>query len=322
MPNLTGKVCLVTGASRGIGRGIALQLLTNGATVYITGRKRDTLLQVREEAEKRSGTGVCIPVECDHSDDEAVKEVFNKIEKEQQGRLDLLVNNAYAAVHYIIDHSDKNFWEQPENGWDIINNVGLRNHFLCAIHASKIMVPNRSGLIVNISSIGGVAYFQTAAYGVGKCAKDRMARDCSYELERYNVAFVSLWPGPVKTEIISETIGKKDKAIDKQLKYIFDNGESTEFAGKAISYLLLDPEIMKRTGKVLSTTDLSDEFNFNDIDGSQPVSMRSFQMLFANAGMAWLGNLCPRWMKIPLSLLCYLAGKQKPRLDRKLLKKE
>lgn len=319
MPNLNGKVCLVTGASRGVGRGVALQLLTNGATVYITGRKEETLAEVRKEAEARGGTGVCIPVECDHSNDQQVKEVFAKIDKEQKGKLDLLVNNAYAAVHYIINNSDKPFWEQPEEGWDVINNVGLRNHFHCAIHASKLMVPNRSGLIVNISSIGGSAYFQTAAYGVGKCGKDRMARDCAFELERYNVAFVSLWPGPVKTEIIQETIAtKEEKGVDNKLKWMFDHGETTEFAGKAISHLLLDAEVIKRTGQILSTTDLADEFNFRDVDGTNPVSMRSFEMLLSNAGLFWLASLCPRWLKIPFSVLRYLAAAKKPDLEKRM----
>jgi len=320
MPNLSGKVCLVTGASRGIGRGIALQLLTNGATVYITGRNKDTLLKVREEAEHRQGTGVCIPVECDHTNDESVKAVFERIGKEQQGRLDLLVNNAYAAVNYLIKNADTCFWEQSEEGWDIVNNVGLRNHFLCSMHAARLMVPNRSGLIVNISSVGGSTYFISAAYGVGKAAKDRMARDCAHELEKYNVAFVSLWPGPVRTEIIQESMGKGDRDIDAQLKWIFDNGESTEFAGKAISHLLLDKEIIKRTGQILLTTDLSDEFNFNDVDGKLPVSMRSIQMFLSQAGMAWLGYMCPRWLKIPFSVMRYFASAKKPNLKHKVAK--
>jgi len=318
MPDLQGKICLVTGASRGIGRGIAIQLIANGATVYITGRKKESLELVAQEAKERSLNGTCVPVECDHSDDESVKNVFKKIQSDHKGQFDLLVNNAYAAVNYILEQSNKPFWEQPENGWDVINNVGLRNHFLCAIHASKIMVPNRRGLIVNISSVGGVAYFQTAAYGIGKNGKDRMARDCGLELEKYNVAFVSLWPGPVKTETVMDMINKKGQDVNKQLKWMFNHGESTEFAGKAISHMLTDKEIIRRTGKIILTTDLAEEFGFHDIDGSHPVSMRSFEMGFANAGIMWIASLCPRWLKVPLSIFKMIAGAKTPDLNKTL----
>ncbi|XP_078486227.1 dehydrogenase/reductase SDR family member 1 [Ciona intestinalis] len=254
MPNLGGKICLVTGASRGIGRGIALQLITNGATCYITGRDIAKLEAVKAEAKHRGAEGKCIPVQCDHSKDEEIKKLFEQISNEQNGTLDLLVNNAYAAVNYIINNSDDTFWDQPENGWDEINNVGLRNHFMCAIHASRLMVQKRRGLIINISSVGGILYFQTPAYGVGKAAKDRMAKDCAMELEKYNVAYISLWP---------------------------------------------DKDIMNRSGQILLTTDLSSEFNFKDIDGSYPVSMRSFKTMFAGTGKLSLVPYIPGWLKIP-----------------------
>merc|ERR1711976_579844 len=126
---LEGRVCLVTGASRGIGKGIALQLGEAGATVYITGRSmknadgsRGTLLETAKEIEDRGGR--CIPVQCDHSKDEDVESLFRQISQEQDGRLDLLVNNAYAAVKAIMEYSGVKFWDQPLSMWDTVNNVG------------------------------------------------------------------------------------------------------------------------------------------------------------------------------------------------------
>uniref|UniRef100_A0A8W8JRX3 Dehydrogenase/reductase SDR family member 1 n=1 Tax=Magallana gigas TaxID=29159 RepID=A0A8W8JRX3_MAGGI len=211
--SLSGRVCIVTGASRGIGRGIALQLGEAGATVYITGRKlvdsqgdptAGTLKATASEVESRGGK--CIPVQCDHSKDEEIAALFEKVKTEQNGRLDILVNNAYAAVQAISEYMGKPFWEQPLSMWDTVNNVGLRNHYMCTVYAAKMMVPRKSGLIVNISSAGGLAYLFNVAYGIGKEACDRMAADCAVELRKHNVAHVSIWPGPVITEHVDDML--------------------------------------------------------------------------------------------------------------------
>ncbi|KAJ8303067.1 hypothetical protein KUTeg_019463, partial [Tegillarca granosa] len=178
---LAGKVCIVTGATRGIGKGIALQLGEAGATI-----------------ENRGGT--CIPVQCDHSKDEDIQKLFEKVKKEQNGQLDVLVNNAFAAVNTLAKYMGTPFWEQPWSIWDTMNNVGLRNHYMCAVEAAKLMVPNKRGLIINVSSRGGLRYVFNVCYGVGKEACDRMAADCAVELKEHNVTFVSLWPDAVKTE--------------------------------------------------------------------------------------------------------------------------
>jgi len=318
MASLDGRICLVTGASRGIGKGIAVQLLTYGATVYVTGRNETTLAAIGEEANSRSTTGVgkCIPVVCDHSNDESVKQIFNRIKEENNGRLDLLVNNAYSAVTFIMENATKNFWDQPENTWDEINLVGLRNHFQCSQHAAKLMVPRRHGLIINISSIGGVAYFQTAAYGVGKAGKDRMARDCAMELAPYNVCYLSLWPGLVKTELI--TANKSKLGEGARFDWMFKHGESTEFPGKAIVHLLADPKVMQKTGQIVFTTDLAAEYGFHDIDGSDPMSMRSVPMFLSIAKVPmFICQLFPQWLKISLNVWKFILSRAKPDMKTK-----
>lgn len=203
--NLAGRVCLVTGGSKGIGRGIALQLGKSGATVYVTGRSVNELESCCKEIDKAGGRG--IPLTVDHSQDDQVEKLFEKIKKEQQGKLDVLVNNAYAAVNYILKNNGVAFWENPPaESWDIVNNVGLRNHYLCTVYASRMMVPRKSGLIVNISSIGGLRYLFNVAYGAGKAANDKMAHDCAQELRKEGVTMVSLWPGPVRTEKITDSV--------------------------------------------------------------------------------------------------------------------
>ncbi|XP_047717538.1 dehydrogenase/reductase SDR family member 1 isoform X2 [Prionailurus viverrinus] len=165
---MKGQVCVVTGASRGIGRGIALQLCQAGATVYITGRHMDTLRATAEEAQSRGGQ--CVPVVCDSSQESEVQSLFEQVDREQQGRLDVLVNNAYAGVLAIINNTKKAFWESPASIWDDINNVGLRGHYLCSVYGARLMVPAGRGLIVVISSIGGLQYLFNVPYGVGKAA--------------------------------------------------------------------------------------------------------------------------------------------------------
>uniref|UniRef100_UPI00398F5394 dehydrogenase/reductase SDR family member 1-like n=1 Tax=Pristiophorus japonicus TaxID=55135 RepID=UPI00398F5394 len=212
---LIGKVCIVTGASRGIGKGIALQLGEAGATVYITGRNMDTLQAAAKEVEARGGS--CVPVVCDSSKEEQVSALFGRVKQEQGGRLDILVNNAYAAVQGILSNHGKRFWELPASVWDDINNVGLRGHYICSVYAAQMMVEAKQGLIVVISSMGGLRYIFSVAYGVGKAACDRMAQDCALELRRDGVSYVSLWPGAVRTEtVIDQIVNREAKTKAEQ----------------------------------------------------------------------------------------------------------
>ncbi|XP_052061730.1 dehydrogenase/reductase SDR family member 1-like [Mytilus californianus] len=324
---MSGKVCIVTGATRGIGKGIALQLGQAGATVYITGRtltspKDDpvggSLTETAEEIEKRGGK--CIPVQCDHTKDSDIEELFGRVSKEQDGCLDLLVNNAYAAVKAIAENVGIPFWEQPISMWDTVNNVGLRNNYLCSVHAAKLMTVRKSGLIVNISSIGGLRYLFNVPYGVGKEAMDRMAADCAVELKKMNVSFVSLWPGLVRTEhmenmIETDVIKKFDKAVPEDMPKIdtgavVEKAESTEFAGKAIVALATDPNIMKKSGRILTTADLGKEYGFKDIDGKDPQNIRQVKsILKLSPSTRRLASVVPGFVYIPKWMLAVAGNK-------------
>ncbi|XP_052769663.1 dehydrogenase/reductase SDR family member 1-like [Mya arenaria] len=322
MAPLDDKICIVTGATRGIGKGIALQLAEKGAKVYITGRTLEppkdstiggSLRDTAREIEARGGT--CIPVQCDHSNDKDVEQLFETVKSENDGRLDIVVNNAFSAGNAIFHALGKPFYEQPTSMWDTVNNVGLRNHYICSVLASRLMVPRKQGLIVNISSVGGLLYLFNTAYGIGKEACDRMAADCGFELRGQNVAFVSLWPGAVGTEFVLNKYGdeaadkidpNKDPAVIPDRKKwldIFQKGETPEFAGQCIAALAIDPDLMAMTGKILTTFDLKQRYGLQDAPGHAPTDVRSMKWGLQQGGHTWISALTPGFVRVPKWLL-------------------
>uniref|UniRef100_A0A914E0K5 Dehydrogenase/reductase SDR family member 1 n=1 Tax=Acrobeloides nanus TaxID=290746 RepID=A0A914E0K5_9BILA len=259
---------------------IALQLGEAGAKVYVTGRdpknkKVDpslpSLEQTVNEITQRGGQGVLVYV--DHADDSQVKALFEKVASENNGQLDILINNAYAAAEAPPELKGKKFWEAEPSLWDLVNNVGLRSHYVASVYAARLFVKNnRGGLIVNVSSFGGGQYLFNVAYGVGKAAVDRLAADMAHELKPHKVTVVSLWPGSVKTEIMVRNAneGKINVGIPlEELKKIIQNSESVEYSGKAVVALATDPNALNKTGKILRTDELGREYGFKDIDGRE-----------------------------------------------------
>lgn len=270
MGTLDGKVALVTGASRGIGRGCALELAAAGATVYLTARS------VSEDDHPLPGTvgataatiteagGSAVAIACDHRDDTAVEAVFDRIEAEA-GQLDVLVNNAFIVCDELT--SGLPFWEVPISNWDDMIDVGTRSAYVASVLAAKrFMVPAGAGTIVNISSSGATEYAWHVAYGVGKCALDRLTSDTAHELSAYGVTVVSLWPGFVKTERIdmAEAAGLLPDSLD------VSTAESSRFTGRAAAHIAADAEGAKWTGQAIASRDLADHYGFTDIDGSLP----------------------------------------------------
>ena len=263
MGNLSGKVAVVTGGSKGIGKGIVEGLCEAGMTVYFTGRSessdeppRPMTLQATERSAAQFG-GQPIPVRVDHNNDAEVQALFDRVDAEQ-GRLDVLVNNVYQIPNP--PAMGKGFWEHPVSVWDDQCGVGLRGYYVASVYAAPIMVRQGSGLIVNISSRGGLEYVFSASYGVGKAGVNRMAQDFAVELEDTGVAALSLSPSKVKTEFILEMIAEGKMEIDPKL------AESVRFSGRCVAALAADPEIVQRSGGIYTVRGLSEEYGFEDPD--------------------------------------------------------
>ncbi|XP_003474454.1 dehydrogenase/reductase SDR family member 1 [Cavia porcellus] len=310
-PLMKGQVCVVTGASRGIGRGIALQLCQAGATVYITGRNEDTLQVAAEEAQSLGGK--CVPVVCDSSQENEVRSLFERVAREQNGRLDVLVNNAFSGVQSILKATSKTFWELPASIWDDINNTGLRGHYLCSVYGARLMVPAGRGLIVVISSPGGLQYLFNTAYGVGKAACDRLAADCAHELRCHGVSYVSLWPGMVQTELLQDYMAKEEQTKDprfSQFKKLFSASETTEMSGKCVVALATDPNILKLSGKVLPSCDLARRYGLKDVDGRPVYDYLSVRSALQHVShLSWLASWLPGFLRVPKWLITLYTSK-------------
>ncbi|XP_048348301.1 dehydrogenase/reductase SDR family member 1 [Sphaerodactylus townsendi] len=307
---LSGQVCLVTGASRGIGKGIALQLGEAGATVYITGRHRETLEQAAAEVQGRGGE--CLAAVCDSTREEEVAALFERLRKEQGGRLDLLVNNAFSGVSSISKETGSAFWESPASLWDDINNAGLRGHYFFSVYAARLMVPAGRGLIVIVSSPGGLRYMFDVPYGVGKAACDRLAADCAVELRPFGVACVALWPGLVRTESLQKQAELHSGALFRKLKEkLTTMAESIEVSGKCVVGLATDPHILHHSGKVLLSPELAQRYQFKDVDGKDVFNYTSLRNILIELMPKWSGlfRLIPRFITIPKWILTLYSSK-------------
>ncbi|MBC2660408.1 SDR family NAD(P)-dependent oxidoreductase [Novosphingobium flavum] len=274
MGKLQGKVAVVTGASRGIGKGIALALAAEGATVYVTGRTVSagdhalpgTVGETAAECTRRGGRGIA--VRCDHASAADVAALFARVEAEQ-GRLDILVNNAFVIPDDLLD--PKGFWEKPLSNLAMID-VGVTSNFVAAWHAARIMVPQGSGLIVAISGYAAVTYTYGVLFGTSKTAVGRMTRDMAVELMPHGVAAVTLWQGLTLTERARENLAK---VPDKMTRSITgQKGSSVEHPGRVIAAMACDPAIMARSGGEFITAEIARDYGVTDDDGTWVESMR------------------------------------------------
>ena len=246
------QVALVTGASRGVGRGTANALAKAGAVVYATGR---TIAEADLEP-----TVARLP--CDHANDSLVAGIFDRIAADH-GRLDILVNNAWGGYERMVENGvftwPLPFWEQPRSRWDSMMTAGVRAAFVAGQHAARLMVPLRRGLIVNISHWAAQKRIGNTLYGMSKAATDKFTADAAFELKPHGVTVVSLYPGLVRTEAVLAA-------------GVFDlsNSESPEFIGRAVAALASDPAVAAWTGQVVTAAALARHYGFADIDGRQP----------------------------------------------------
>jgi NAD(P)-dependent dehydrogenase (short-subunit alcohol dehydrogenase family) len=268
---LIGKIALVTGASRGIGKGIAISLSLAGATVYITGRTTDEKISasglagsIRKTVEeiKQLG-GNCVAIQCDHRNDQEVEKVFETITKEHK-QLDILVNNVWGGYEHFTDGTDfwneKEFWTQPLSRWDSMFASGVRAHYVSSVLALPLMILGKQGLIVNLSFFAAKRTDKGVAYGAAKAATDHMIACMADEMREYNIAAVSVYPGLVRTESVLKAAEHLD----------LSNSESPQFIGRAIAALASDSQVMKKSGLTLIAAQLAHEYGFTDINGQQP----------------------------------------------------
>jgi NAD(P)-dependent dehydrogenase (short-subunit alcohol dehydrogenase family) len=276
MADVTGspRVAVVTGASRGLGRGIATALGSQGWTVYVTGRSSGQPTEpelggtIEDSARAvTAGGGVGVAVVCDHRDDDQVAALFDRVHTEC-GQLDLLVNNAFFLSPSFFDGTP--FWERPLSEWDMVD-VGLRSHYVASVYAAPMMVARGQGLIVHTSSFGARYYGSSVAYGIGKAGVERLARDAGHELGPFGVTSISLWPGLMSTERTVTNFAKDPAFLGGMT---LDIAESPEFSGRVIDALATDPDVSRHNGKSLVGAEVALDYGVTDTDGSQPTSLR------------------------------------------------
>jgi len=320
------RVAVVTGASRGIGRGIALELGSSGYKVYVLGRSSrnkskkyedqrptpDNLdLTVESAAEEISKLGGCgMAISCDLNQDGEIERVLEEIYKIEK-RLDILVCSAYTTPPGISLRGD--FWTQGLEMWDAVNGLGLRQVYATCLAAVPKMIETAKAmkdsnnnasppLICLVSSFGGKSYTFNVAYGVGKAAIDRLSLDMSYQLKKHGVATTTLYPGLVQTEanIQMDIDGTWDEASGN---LDLSQGETPAFSGRAVAKLasLSKDAMMARSGNVEVVAELAKEMDFTDVDGTRPASIRSLQYLLPNFVFPQVekeaGKPVPDWMK-------------------------
>lgn len=282
---LNGKIALVTGATRGAGRGIAVELGAAGATVYCTGRstktqrsemnRPETIEETAELINKAGGRGIA--VQCDHLDKEQVRSLVERIERDQ-GRLDILVNDIWGGDKFI--QWNVPIWEHSlENGLHMLR-LAIETHLNTSHFALKLLIKNPGGLVVEVTD--GTAdynedhYRVSLFYDLAKTAVIRMAWSLAQELKPHQCTAVALSPGWLRSEQMLDNYEVKEEnwldATKKQPHFIIT--ETPRYVGRAVAHLAADPEVARWNAQSLSSGQLAKVYNFTDLDGSQPDAWR------------------------------------------------
>ena len=282
---LAGKVAIVTGASRGAGRGIAVELGAAGATVYVTGRSTreapatsyqgllrqagltalpGNIEDTADEVTRAGGRG--IPVRCDHTDEGQVRDLMARVAREQE-RLDLLVNNAWGGHETFTPESlSAPFWEQPLESWDSMFNRGVRNHLLSCRAAAPPLIKQKAGLIVTTTFWDHDRFLKgNLFYDLAKAAMNRLAFGVAQELRPHGVTSLAVSPGWMRTEFVM--MGHETDEQHWRERPALARTESPRYLGRAVAALAADPQVVQKTGRVHLVGDLAREYGFTDVDG-------------------------------------------------------
>jgi dehydrogenase/reductase SDR family protein 1 len=252
---------------------------------------------------------------CDHSQDDQVKELFDRIEKEH-GRLDLLVNNVFRIPPGGTDGLFGKFWEVGIDAWDYVHTVGTRSHYVASCYAVPLMKKNnpcakgrmKRPMIAMISSFGGITYTFNVPYGVNKCAVDRLAKDMAVELREEDISVTSFYPGLVLTERTQRTVESGE--WEKNVGIPLENAETPRFTGRGVIAVATDQndDAMSKTGTFQVVAELAKEYGFTDENGRQPPSIRSLKFLLPAYGFdeetrkRVPASLIPDW-KLPFFIM-------------------
>ena len=270
--NQVKPIVVVTGASRGAGRGIAIALGSHGCTVYVTGRSEKpgdaslpgTIHETAAAVTAAGGRGIAVRV--DHADDGQVRSLIEQV-RDEQGRIDILVNNA-CALHDQLT-APGHFWEKPLEIVDMLD-VGLRSGYIASFYAAPLMVAQRHGLVIFTSGSGAVHYVFGPAYGAHKAGMDKFAADMAVDFRAFNVAALSIWMGTLLTDRLKMVIDS-DPAKYGRLEA---TAETPELTGHVIWALYNDPKLMEISGQTVIGAEMAAKYGILDKGGRQPPSYR------------------------------------------------
>src|SRR5215831_2687943 len=265
-------VAVVTGASRGAGRGIAIALGSHGCTVYVTGRSEKsgdaplpgTIYETAEAVTAAGGKGIAVRV--DHAEDSQVKALFDRVRRDE-GRLDILVNNACLIRDELM--APLNFWEKPLSVVDMLD-VGLRSSYVASYFAAPLLTEQRKGLVIFTSASGAVHYVFGPVYGAHKAGLDKFAADMAVDFKPFGVASISIWMGALLTERLKLMIANQPKKYGA----LADSAETPEFTGHVIWALSQDPTVMELSGQTVIGAEMAIKYGIRDSNGRQPPSYR------------------------------------------------
>jgi dehydrogenase/reductase SDR family protein 1 len=263
---LRGKIAVITGSSRGIGKGIALALGEKGCTVYVTGRTvgdGDRSIHTTARMVTELG-GEGRAIQCDHGIDDEITSLFEHI-GEEAGKIDILVNNVYKIPSP--PAWGGGFWDHPWQIWDDQVGIGLRSHYIASWYAAPLMFKSEAAAMVNVSSPGGQDYIYSSSYGAGKAGLDRLTADMAIELEPKGIPAIVLYPGSVATEFIQDAAKSRDMDLSKS--------QTPLFVGRTTAAMLASDDLMTRSGSIQWVEDLAEEFDILDENGKRPPGYRT-----------------------------------------------
>ncbi|MBE7103534.1 SDR family NAD(P)-dependent oxidoreductase [Bacillus cereus] len=278
MKPLQGKVAVVAGATRGAGRGIAMMLGEAGATVYVTGRstkgnlscmgRTETIEETAELVTKQGGIGIAVRV--DHTVEEDIIALFKKIQEEQNGQLDILVNDVWGGDP--LTEWEKPFWEHNLHNGLLMQQRAVHSHIMTSHYGVPLMVKNKKGLVIEITDGVDYQYRGNLYYSLAKISTIHLAEAMAKDLEQHNITAVAVSPGFLRSEAMLDIFGVTEENWQEGAKQDphFIASETPFFVGRAITAIASDPNVHEKTGRALSSWELGREYGFTDMDGRRP----------------------------------------------------